>query len=59
VTQKLKKRRKIVEEKRAFNSKWEETYFCAEQGGKTQCLICLQVIGISKGYDVNRHYNTS
>jgi hypothetical protein len=52
------KKRKIDEEKRAFNSKWEEVNFYAEQGGKPQCLICLQAIGISKQYNVKRHYNT-
>jgi hypothetical protein len=45
---------KINEEKRAFNSKWKEAYFCAEQAGKPQ----LQVIEVSKEYNVNRHYNT-
>jgi hypothetical protein len=49
----------IYEEKSAFNSKWEEAYFCAERSGKPQCLICLQVIGVSKEYNVNRYYNTS
>jgi hypothetical protein len=44
--------------KRAFNSKWEEAYFRAEQGGKPQCLICLQIIGVLKEYNVNRHYKT-
>jgi hypothetical protein len=49
---------KIYEEKRAFYSKWEEDYSCAEQGGKPQCPICLQVIGVSKECNVYRHYNT-
>jgi hypothetical protein len=44
--------------KRVFNSKWEEAYFCAEQGGKPQYLICLQVIGVSKEYNIKRHYST-
>jgi hypothetical protein len=52
------KNRNIDEEKTAFNSKWEEAHFCAELGGKPQCLISLQVIGGSKDYNVNRHYNT-
>jgi hypothetical protein len=43
--------------KRAFNSKWED-YFCVEHGCKQQCLIFLQVIGVSKEYNVNIHYNT-
>jgi hypothetical protein len=58
VTQQLKeKKRKIYEEKEAFNSKWEEAYVCAEHGGKPQCLICLKV-GVSEEYNVNGHYNT-
>jgi hypothetical protein len=56
VTQKSKTL--IDEEKRAFNSNWEEAYFCAGQGGKPQCLICLQVIEVSKDYNLNRHSNT-
>jgi hypothetical protein len=56
VTQKLKN--KIDEEKRAFNSKWEEAYLCAEQGDKPECLICLQVIGVLKAHNGIRHYNT-
>jgi hypothetical protein len=59
VTQKYLKKPKIGEEKRAFKSEWQEAYFCAKQGGKPQCLIILQVIGVSKKYNVNRHYNTS
>jgi hypothetical protein len=56
-----KQQHTIDEEKRAFNSKWEEAsffFFFAEQGGKPHYVICLQVIGVSKEYDVNRHYNT-
>jgi hypothetical protein len=30
------KKRKIDEEKTAFNSEWEDAYFCAEQGDKPQ-----------------------
>jgi hypothetical protein len=40
------KKHKTDEEKRAFNSKWEEAYFCEEQD--PQCLICLQAAGVSK-----------
>jgi hypothetical protein len=43
-----KKNAKFIK-KSAFNSKLEEAYFCAEQGGKSQCLICLQVIGVLEG----------
>jgi hypothetical protein len=41
---KIKKKRKLDEDNRAFNSKQEEVYFCAEKGGKPQCLICLKLL---------------
>jgi len=34
---------KDSEENRKFNSKWEERYFFANNNGKPQCLVRLQV----------------
>jgi hypothetical protein len=53
------KKRKNDEEKTAFNSKWKEAYFCAQHGGKPQCLIYLHVTGVSKDYNVNRQLQHS
>jgi hypothetical protein len=50
-------KRKTDEEKRTSNSESEEAHY-AEHGSKPQCLICLQVIGVSKENNVNKHYNT-
>jgi hypothetical protein len=53
-----KKTVKFTKKREPFYSKREKAYFCAEQGGKPQCLICLQVIGVLKEYNAKRHYNT-
>jgi hypothetical protein len=34
----VRKKKDKIDEKRTLNSKWEETYFCAEQGGKPQVI---------------------
>ncbi|KAM4021765.1 general transcription factor II-I repeat domain-containing protein 2-like [Anomaloglossus baeobatrachus] len=50
------KKRKIAEEKRIFQDKWEQLYFVTEVGAKVQCLICFQFIAVLKDYNVRRHY---
>ncbi|KAM4026817.1 general transcription factor II-I repeat domain-containing protein 2-like [Anomaloglossus baeobatrachus] len=52
------KKRKIAEEKRIFQDKWEQLYFVTEVGAKVQCLICFQFIAVLKDYNVRRHYMT-
>jgi len=39
----------------AFNSQWEDSYFCVLSNGKSQCLICHASISV-KSSTVRRHY---
>jgi hypothetical protein len=52
------KRRKVDGENRCSNSKWESSYLCTDCSGLPQCLICLQVVSVSKEFNVKRHYET-
>lgn len=52
------KKRKLSEENRAFNEKWELDYFISNNNNKIQCLICMQVLSVSKEYNVKRHYTS-
>jgi hypothetical protein len=52
------KRRKVDGENRCFYSKWESSYLCTDCSGLPQCLICLQVVSVSKEFNVKRHYET-
>ena len=52
------KKRKIVSENRAYQERWEKEYLVSNNNGKLQCLVCFQTIGVSKEYNVKRHYTT-
>ena len=52
------KKRKIADEKRLFQDKWENLYFVTQVDEKLCCLICLQRISVNKEYNVRRHYET-
>ena len=52
------KKRKIADEKRLFQDKWENLYFVTQVDEKMFCLICLQRISVNKEYNVRRHYET-
>lgn len=52
------KKRRVEDEKRQFQSKWQESYFFVEHNGKPQCVICSQVLGVSMEYNVSRHYTS-
>ena len=51
-----KKKRKVHEEGRIFQEKWELQYFCIIQNSKADCLICHISISVIKEYNVRRHY---
>ena len=56
------KKRKVDNEHREFNDKWESrpTYlFTATSAGKPQCVVCFQVISAMKEYNIKRHYETN
>ena len=53
-----KKRRKLAEEKRAFDEAWTERYFVIEHKNSALCVICHETIAVQKEYNVKRHYTT-
>ena len=52
------KKRKIADETRVFQEKWEELYFVTAVRDTTPCLICQQKIAVMKEYNMHRHYET-
>ena len=50
--------KKVSEKNIKFNFNWEDKYFFVINNGKTQCLVCLQVISVPKEFNVQRHYKT-
>ena len=52
------KKRKIVDERRVFQEKWEELYFGTAVGDISHCLICQKSIAVIKEYNMRRHYKT-
>ena len=53
----IKKKRKVHEEGRIFQEKWELQYFCISQNSKAHCLICHISISTMKEYNISRHQN--
>uniref|UniRef100_A0A6P7G4B4 General transcription factor II-I repeat domain-containing protein 2-like n=1 Tax=Diabrotica virgifera virgifera TaxID=50390 RepID=A0A6P7G4B4_DIAVI len=49
-------KRKMFEENHTFQVKLENQYFFIELKGKPQCIICCQVLAVSKEYNIIRHY---
>jgi len=52
----MSKRRKIDNENRVYQDRWEKDYLITQNNGKLQCLVCLQTIAVFKEYNVKRHY---
>ena len=52
------KKRKIADERRVFQEKWEELYFVTAAGNISHCLICQKNIAVMKEYNMRRHYET-
>lgn len=51
-----KKKRKVDDENRKFQSEWEDLYFFIQIKGKTVCLICRDTISTLKSYNLKRHF---
>ncbi|UYV85000.1 hypothetical protein LAZ67_X004213 [Cordylochernes scorpioides] len=51
-----KTKRKIADEHRNFQEKWELEYFCSEVKDKIICLICNNAISVPILYNIKRHY---
>ncbi|XP_059570183.1 general transcription factor II-I repeat domain-containing protein 2B isoform X2 [Alligator mississippiensis] len=54
----MSKKRKIDEENRRFQERWEVDYMFTEHNGKPQCLVCLRVLSVQKEFNLRRHYQT-
>ncbi|XP_007940687.1 general transcription factor II-I repeat domain-containing protein 2-like [Orycteropus afer afer] len=52
-------KRKIDQEGRVFQEKWERAYFFMEVQNTPTCLICKQSMSVSKEYNLRRHYQTN
>ncbi|XP_048225464.1 general transcription factor II-I repeat domain-containing protein 2A-like [Perognathus longimembris pacificus] len=52
-------KRKIDQEGRVFQEKWERAYFFVEVENTPMCLICKQSVSVAKEYNLRRHYRTS
>lgn len=52
-------KRKIDQEGRVFQEKWERAYFFVEVQSVPTCLICKQSMSVSKEYNLRRHYQTN
>ena len=51
-------KRKIDDENRVFQARWEEEYLFTEFKGKPMCLVCLETLSAMKDFNLSRHYNT-
>ncbi|CAN7937456.1 unnamed protein product [Ixodes hexagonus] len=49
-------KRKVEDEKRLFQERWELSYFFTESRDKVLCLICHQTVAVPKEYNVRRHF---
>lgn len=51
-------KRKLGDEHRIFQEKWELEFFCCEVKDKIICLICNSTVGVPKLYNIKRHYDS-
>lgn len=51
-------KRKVGDEHRQFQEKWEMQYFFVEHRGTPTCLICTEKVALHKDYNLKRHYTT-
>ncbi|RVE60969.1 hypothetical protein OJAV_G00165900 [Oryzias javanicus] len=51
-------KRKIGDEHRQFQEKWEVQFFFVEHRGTPTCLICTEKVAVHKEYNLKRHYAT-
>ena len=51
----LSKQRKIDSERRVFQDKWTDRYFFIAQKGNPVCLVCSEMVEVTKEYNLKRH----
>ena len=54
----LPKAKKRKEDIRHFQEEWTIKYLFVESYGKPTCLICQEVLGVMKDYNLKRHYES-
>ena len=52
------KERKIASQHRAFNSEWTNKYLFAISKDKIICLVCREMVAVSKEYNLRRNLET-
>jgi len=52
-------KRKLNQENRVFQPKWERDYLFTEFKGKLMSLVCLETKSAMKYYNVSCHYNST
>ncbi|KAM6972592.1 general transcription factor II-I repeat domain-containing protein 2-like [Aplochiton taeniatus] len=52
-------KRKVDDENRGFQARWEAEYMFTEVKGKPVCLLCGESVAVMKEYNLRRHYETS
>ncbi|KAL1476643.1 hypothetical protein MTO96_036360 [Rhipicephalus appendiculatus] len=50
------RKRKLKDEKRCFQERWQLSYFFTESNDKVSCLICDQAVAVPKEYIVRPHF---
>ena len=55
---KLPKKRKVIDECRAFNVQWTDKYIFTDVDNKAACLISKETIAVFKEYNLKRHFQT-
>jgi hypothetical protein len=58
MTEQGAKKRKLKDENRSFQPRWENYYFITNNNRKLQCLLCMQVLSVPKEFDLKRHYKS-
>ena len=53
------KKRKIETEGRVLNSEWTNKYLFTAVNSKMLCLVCRNVVSVTKAYDFRRHFETN
>ena len=48
------RKRKIADERRVFQEKWEDLYFFTAVSDTSHCLICQKKIAVMKEYNLHR-----
>jgi hypothetical protein len=52
------KRRKVENENRNYQERWECEYLITNNNGKLQCLVCMKVLSVLKEFNLKWHYSS-